>query len=88
MANIDEAQDASRLINLTAIVEGGFKPRTVRVTDGKAQFPLCTSTYNYSQSEDTKHEISRRIAALWTMAQGIPTAELEGFAAAGRKLRK
>lgn len=88
MASIDEAQDATRLIKLTATVEGGYKPFTVRLVDGKHHYPLSTSTYNYCQTDETKHEVARRIAALWTMAKGIPTAELEAFAASGRTLRK
>lgn len=49
---------------------------------------LCTSTYNHSQDAATKAEIARRVAALWNLAVGIPTAELEAADASGFKLRK
>ncbi|HBO7832544.1 TPA: hypothetical protein L5A09_006697 [Pseudomonas aeruginosa] len=86
MSVIDPNQSADRLINLTAGVSDGYKARTVRVADGK--YPLCTSTYNYCQDEETKAEIARRIAALWNLAAGIPTHELEALDASGFKLRK
>ncbi|MDU4254511.1 hypothetical protein [Pseudomonas sp.] len=85
MALFDPDQTADKLILHRASVEG-FKARTVRLADGK--FPLCTSTYNYSQDEETKAEIARRVAALWNLAAGIPTAELEALDASGFKLRK
>lgn len=82
---IDPKQSASKLINMTAAPDG-WKPRTVRLEDGK--YALCTSTYNYSQSEDTKHEIARRISALWNLAHGISTERLEALANSGVKLLK
>ncbi|HDS0960523.1 hypothetical protein [Pseudomonas putida] len=84
--DIDPNQSAEKLISLRAAVADGFKARTVRVGDGK--FPLCTSTYNYCQDEDTKSEVARRIAALWNIAVGIPTADLEAADKSGFKLRK
>jgi hypothetical protein len=88
MANIDPEQSADKLIHLPAEVANGWRERTVRLRNGKASYALATSTYNYSQDEDTKHEIARRVAALWNLAQGIPTAELETLVEAGVKLRK
>lgn len=86
MAVIDPNQTAEKLIGQCATVSGGYKASTVRVADGK--IALCTSTYNFSQSDETKNEIARRIAALWNLATGIPTAELEALDASGFKLRK
>lgn len=85
MALIDPNQSADNLIMLRARVNDTFKARTVRVADGK--YPLCTATYNYCQDDDTKAEIARRVAALWNLAAGIPTAELEALDASGFKLR-
>lgn len=81
----NDPQSADKLINMTAAVEGGYKPRTVRL-NGKT--PLCTSTYNFAQSEETKTEISRRIAALWNLAQGISTDDLETLDSQGFKFKK
>lgn len=86
MSEIDPNQSAKNLISMRAAVCDGFRARTVRVADGK--YPLCTSTYNYCQDEETKSEIARRVAALWNLAAGIPTAELEALDASGFKLRK
>lgn len=42
----------------------------------------------YCQDEDTKSEVARRIAALWNISAGIPTADLEEADKSGFKLRK
>ena len=86
MATIDPNQTAEKLIIQRAEVSGGYKASTVRVAGAKVG--LCTSTYNHSQDDATKAEIARRIAALWNLAIGIPTAELEALDASGFKLRK
>lgn len=86
MATIDPEQSADKLIAQRACVSGGYKASTVRVAGGKVG--LCTSTYNHSQDDETKNEIARRVAALWNLAHGIPTAELEALDASGFKLRK
>lgn len=82
----DPAQSAEKLISMPADVEGGWRERTVRLAGGR--YALCTSTYNYSQDEATKNEIARRVAALWNIAAGIPTAELEALDQSAFKLRK
>lgn len=56
----------------------------MRLVGGKV--PVCTSTYNYGQDEETRNELARRIAGLWTLAAGIPTIEIEAAAANGYKL--
>jgi hypothetical protein len=86
MAVNDPNQTADKLIVLRASASGGFKGSAVRVADGKVG--LWTSTYNHSQDDATKSEIARRVAALWNLALGIPTAELEALDASGFKLRK
>jgi hypothetical protein len=86
MATIDPGQSADKLISMTAEVEGGYKARTVRANGGKV--PIATSTYNYNQDEDTKNEVARRIAALWNLACGMPTSELEALVKSGARLRK
>lgn len=86
MSENDPNQSAEKLISMRAAVSDGWRARTVRVADGK--YPLCTSTYNFCQDEETKSEIARRVAALWNLAAGIPTAELEALDASGFKLRK
>lgn len=75
----DPNQSADKLILMTAAVEG-YKARTVRL-DGK--YPLATCTYCYNQSEATKNESARRIAALWNLAHGISTERLETLASSG-----
>lgn len=40
----NDPQSADKLINMTAAVEGGYKPRTVRL-NGKT--PLCTSSVQF-----------------------------------------
>ena len=80
----NDPQSADKLINMTAAVEG-YKSRTVRL-DGK--YPLATCTYCYNQSETTKRESARRIAALWNLAHGISTERLETLAKSGFKLLK
>lgn len=82
----DPNQTADRLIAQRASASAGYKGAAVRVAGGKVG--LCTSTYNHSQSDETKSEIARRVAALWNLAAGIPTAELEALDASGFKLRK
>ena len=86
MAAIDPNQTADKLIVQRASASAGYKGAAVRVADGK--IGLCTSTYNHSQDDATKAEIARRVAALWNLAIGIPTAELEAADASGVKLRK
>lgn len=85
MAILDPKQTADTLINLRAD-SGGHYGRTVRVDSGK--YPLCTSTYNYCQDDETKAEIARRIAAMWNLTQGIPTEHLIELDAAGLTLEK
>lgn len=85
MAHHDPKQTAERLISLRA-ENSGYLGRTVRVETGK--YPLCTSTYNYCQDDETKEEIARRIAALWNLAVGIPTEDLVALDAAGLTLEK
>lgn len=86
MARIDPNQSADRLIGQRAAVNGGYKPSTVRVAEGK--IGLVTATYNHAQCAETKAEIARRVAALWNLAIGISTAELEALDASGFRLRK
>lgn len=86
MVTINLEQTAAQLIRQRADVCGGYKPFTVRIADGK--IALCTSTYNYSQPDETKGEIARRLAALWNIALDVPTAELEAADASGFKLKR
>ncbi|KSQ21726.1 hypothetical protein APB26_32615 [Pseudomonas aeruginosa] len=86
MNSIDTNLTAEMLINQHAKVDGGYKPFTVRLSNGK--IGLATATYNHNQSFETKQEIARRIAALWNIAQGIPTEDLEKAAASGFRFRK
>lgn len=79
-------QTIEKLINLPAVIQGGWRARTVRLGDGK--IPLATSTYNYLQTEETKNLVARRIAALWNIAAGLTTEELEALEGRGFKLRK
>lgn len=80
----DPNQSADKLILMTAAVEG-YKGRTVRF-NGK--YAAMTATYNYSQDEATKNEICRRVAALWNLAHGLSTEQLEALDRAGHKLLK
>lgn len=84
MAAPDSKQTAEKLLDMDAAIHGWYG-RTVRLAEGK--YALCTSTYNYSQNDETKNEIARRLAALWNIAQGVPTSDLEALAASGFKLR-
>ncbi|WP_153785363.1 hypothetical protein [Pseudomonas sp. EMN2] len=86
MVAIDPNQTADKLIAQRASASAGYKGAAVRVANGK--IGLCTSTYNHSQDDATKSEIARRVAALWNLAVGIPTVELEALDASGFKLRK
>lgn len=81
----DPNQTADKLTLMRAAVEG-YKARTVRLD---SKYPLATCTYCYNQSEATKNESARRIAALWNLAHGISTEKLERLDEAGFKfLRK
>lgn len=80
----DPNQTADKIILMTAAVEG-YKARTVRLG---GRYPLATCTYNYNQSEATKNEAARRIAALWNLAHGISTEKLEALDISGFKFLK
>lgn len=86
MGQTDPNQSAEKLIGQRAAVNGGYKPSTVRVADGK--IGLVTAAYNHAQDDRTKAEIARRVAALWNLSIGISTAELEALDASGFRLRK
>ncbi len=80
---LDPNQTMEKMITQPAEA-GGYGGRSVRLAGGKV--PVCTATYNYCQDHETRAEVARRIAALWTLAQGIPTSALEAAIAEGRKL--
>lgn len=80
----DPEQTAEKLIHMKADVQG-WQGRTVRLNDGKVA--LATCTYNFSQDEETKSEMARRLAALWNLAIGVPTSEIERFVEAGVRIK-
>lgn len=66
----------------------GHRGRTVRLNGGKV--PLATATYNHSHSQDdqTKEQVAARIAALWNLAKGSSTADIEALVDNGITLSK
>lgn len=80
---IDPNQTADKIICQPAEAVS-WNGRSVRLVGGKV--PVCTSTYNYCQSNDTRNELARRIAALWTLAVGMPTSEIEEAVSKSYKL--
>ncbi|KXJ33192.1 MULTISPECIES: hypothetical protein [Pseudomonas] len=73
----DPRQKIEHLIRLSAGTTG-FQGRTVRLDNG--HIALCTSTYNYSQDDETRHLVAERIALLWNLARSIPTDQLSQLA--------
>ncbi|MNJ75908.1 hypothetical protein D3C77_730850 [compost metagenome] len=50
--------------------------------------PLATATYNRSQDDKTKEQVAARIAALWNLAKGSSTADIEALVDNGITLSK
>lgn len=81
----DPEQTIDKMSRLTAEAEG-HRGRTVRLDSGKVA--LCTSTYNFSQTDETKALVAERIAALWNLGKGMTTADIELLNSKGMTLVK
>ncbi|NRH44463.1 MULTISPECIES: hypothetical protein [Pseudomonas] len=77
--SIDPRQKIEHLIRLSAGTTG-FQGRTVRLDNGHVA--LCTSTYNYSHDDETRHLVAERIALLWNLARSTDRPALAARVAA------
>lgn len=59
-----------------AVVDGGYKPSTVRFEDGT---PCCTSTYNYRMPDEEKALLARRIAAALNLTRHLTVEQIESL---------
>nr|WP_288356777.1 hypothetical protein [uncultured Pseudomonas sp.] len=73
----DLRQKVEHLIRLSAGTTE-FQGRTVGLDNGHVA--LCTSTYNHSQDDETRHLVAERIALLGNLARSIPTDQLTQLA--------
>ena len=85
MANYDPEQVLSKMINMKA-ESGGHYGRTVRLNNGK--IPLCTSTYCYNQTDETKSNVAERISTLWNLSKGLSLGDLQALEDADMSIMK
>lgn len=85
LTKYDPEQVMEKMVHMKA-ESGGYYGRTVRLNNGK--IPLATCTYNYSQSNETKSDLSDRIAALWNLSKGLTLGELQALEDANLTIMK